>query len=40
MWHCFQIITRDDGTIEMTETFYHYGDGEGLIVWLIRCFAG
>merc|ERR1711934_6220 len=22
-----KIITRDDGTIEMTETFYHYGDG-------------
>merc|ERR1711871_919490 len=22
-----KIITREDGTIEMTETFYHYGDG-------------
>merc|ERR1711865_1285310 len=22
-----KIVTRDDGTIEMTETFYHYGDG-------------
>merc|ERR1712054_182893 len=22
-----KIITRPDGTIEMTETFYHYGDG-------------